>query len=135
MVACGGATGALAPFEVDAVSIGDQRLTVLVADDPAERRQGLRGVEELPTGIDGMLFVFFSPSEARFTMADTLMPLDIWWFDGDGVLVGSTRMVPCTERPCATYPSPEAILFALETPAGSVTLSEGATLSTVGSGG
>lgn len=106
-------------------------LTVLMAETSAQRRQGLREVESLPAGVDGMLFVWDAPTSATFEMRDTLIPLDIWWFDGDGNLLGSTPMVPCPAEPCVGYGSPGPIGWALETPAGELTFAPGASLSTV----
>lgn len=96
-----------------------------VAETSSQRNQGLRNVEALPSGTDGMLFVFGEPRTATFGMRDTLIPLDIWWFDGDGVLVGSSEMEPCPEAPCTSYASPGAVAWALETPLGEVELAPG----------
>jgi uncharacterized protein len=93
-------------------------LTVAVAETPDQRSQGLRDVEALPAGLDGMLFVFGEERSATFGMKDTLIPLDIWWFDGDGRLLGSTTMEPCPGSSCPSYPSPGEVSWALETPAG-----------------
>lgn len=100
-------------------------MTVLVADTPGERNQGLREVERLPEGVDGMLFVFPEPRPATFVMEDTVIPLEIWWFDGDGVLLGSSEMEPCASGPCPTYGSPGEVGWALETPLGNVEFSPG----------
>lgn len=111
--------------------MGETRLDVWVADESGERRQGLMGVEELPAGIDGMLFVFEMPGPAGFHMRNTPMELDIWWFDGDMILVGSTQMEPCTAEPCPTYRSPGDIQWAVETPRGMSDLEPGDRLSIV----
>ena len=88
------------------------------------------GLEELPDGMDGMLFWYPSPRGASFTMRDTLIPLDIWWFDDDGVLIGSDEMEPCPETPCESYPSPGSISWALETEQGRFDFTLGDRLST-----
>lgn len=124
---------ALEEFDTNEIEVGQARLTVAVADTREERHQGLRGVEELPEGIEGMLFDFGDPTTTSFGMRDTLIPLDIWWFDGEGRLLGSTRMEPCASEPCPTYGSPGEIAWALETPAGEVDLSPGDSLSAIGS--
>jgi len=100
-------------------------MTVAVAETSAQRNQGLRDVESLPAGIDGMLFVFGEPRPATFGMRDTSMPLDIWWFDAEGLLLGSARMEPCTSVSCPGYASPGEVSWALETPAGAVKLAPG----------
>lgn len=116
-------------FETGQVTVDDQRLTVAVADDVGERRQGLQGVDELPSGIDGMLFVFPEPTSTGFHMRNVGLPLDVWWFDSDGRLVGSARMETCPVAECVSYPTPGPIGWAVETPADDVTLAPGAVLS------
>lgn len=120
------------PFPIETIAVGETRLDVWVADEGEERSQGLMGVEELPEGIDGMLFVFETLHPAGFHMRNTLMELDIWWFDGDMILVGTTQMEPCTEEPCLTYQSPGDIQWALETPRGKSDFEPGDRLSIVG---
>jgi uncharacterized protein len=78
-----------------------------------------------------MLFVFDEPRSATFGMEDTLIPLDIWWFDDTGLLLGSTTMEPCEDQACPSYRSPGVIGWALETPAGEREFVVGAKLSTV----
>jgi uncharacterized membrane protein (UPF0127 family) len=113
--ACSGAMPASTFPEAD-IGVGDELVTVWVADESAERRQGLMEVDQLPRGIDGMLFVFETERSVRFTMLNTPMPLDIWWFDATGVLVGSLEMEPCPSKPCPSYRSPGPIRWVLETP-------------------
>jgi len=122
------------PYPAAPITVGDEHLTVWVADEAAERQQGLRQVEGLPAGIDGMLFVYESPTNVTFGMLDTLMPLDIWWFDSSASLVGGAVMDPCPAKPCVGYRSPGPISWVLETPAGSLGLEPGAVISTVESG-
>ena len=69
---------------------------MLVADTDTERHQGLREVSDLGV-YDGMLFVFPEDVGSRFTMANTLMPLDIDWYTVDGTHVSSEEMTPCPE--------------------------------------
>jgi uncharacterized membrane protein (UPF0127 family) len=106
-----------AGFGEATIVVGGEPWPVLVADTEALRHQGLRGVAGLG-GERGMLFVFQSDSEAAFTMADTLIPLDIAFFAADGSLVDSLSMVPCTGEPCPDYPAAGRYRYALEVPAG-----------------
>jgi uncharacterized membrane protein (UPF0127 family) len=102
------------------VSVNDECKRVAVADTLAERHEGLRGETDL-TPYDGMLFVFGSDSDARFTMADTLVALDIGWYSAEGLPVDRTTMQPCPEGDDATCPEYSATgkyRYALETPAG-----------------
>lgn len=105
-----------------------------MADTSEERSQGLRGVPELPDGIDGMLFAWDTPTAPVFVMEDTLIPLDVWFFDESGALIGSEHMVPCVAEPCERYPAPGLVLWALETPAGTREFAPGDELSTSASG-
>ena len=115
-------------FETTETAVGDESLMVGVAQTSSQRSQGLRGVEELPDRLDGMLFVFEETRTASFGMRDTLIPLDIWWFDSGGNLIGSTEMEPCASSSCATYPSPGEVAWALETPRGQWEFSPGTVL-------
>ena len=117
------ATPASAPFagltEVR-LALGDRCLKVVIADENNERIQGLRDVTDLG-GYDGMLFVYGSDTDARFTMAGTPLPLDITWYTADGGPVSSTTMRPCvdgSDATCPVYASAAKYRYALETAAG-----------------
>lgn len=71
--------------------------------------------------LDGMLFAYDQPVVTTFGMRNTLIPLDIAFFDEQGELVGSLEMVPCTADPCPLYASPAPFRWALEAPAGLLT--------------
>ena len=129
LVALASCTSAQPEREVATIEVGDETLHVWIADSPDERRQGLREVSELRDGVDGMLFVWDEPGDRVFTMEDTLMPLDIWWFDGDLRLIGLEDARPCESAPCPTFPSPGPVLRVLETPAGERAFAAGAVLS------
>lgn len=68
--------------------------------------------------LDGMLFLFETARSVTFTMRNTLIPLDIWFIDVDGVIVGTSEMEPCVAEPCVGYGSPADVLRVLETPMG-----------------
>lgn len=124
MTACSGVTTVEGVFPVQTVTVGGRDLEVAMASSAEQRSQGLRGVEELE-GYEGMVFVFDPARAATFEMRDTLIPLDIWWFDAEGTLIGSTEMQPCAEALCVGYGSPGAIGWALETPLGEQEFSVG----------
>ena len=130
VAACTTTTSDLGDFKIDQVDVGDLRLTVAVADTDELRSQGLMDVEQLPSDLDGMLFVYPIPVSVSFHMLNTPMDLDIWWFDGDGVLIGTTQMEPCPGENCVNYRSPGQIRWALETPLGEFDFPSGAVLST-----
>ena len=73
----------------DTVSVrgefGTARFTVAVADDHAERAQGLMFVEQMAT-MEGMLFVYDRPQSVSFWMRNTLIPLDMVFVGADGVI-------------------------------------------------
>ncbi len=75
-----------------------------------------------------MLFAWDSPVSATFGMRDTSIPLDIWWFDAEGRLLGSTPMTTCPDGDCVAYRSPGPVLWALETVAGEHDFPPGARL-------
>jgi uncharacterized membrane protein (UPF0127 family) len=117
-------TPAAAPFDrfdEARVAVDDHCIRVLVATDAARRTQGLRDVRDL-SPYEGMLFVWPEDTQTRFTMANTLIPLDITWFALDGSSVDSTRMEPCPDpegKNCPLYESEDEYRYALEQPAGS----------------
>lgn len=68
--------------------------------------------------LDGMLFDYSRETSARFWMKNTLIPLDIAFFDGDGVLLESLTMSTCPEGDCPLYGIDVPFRWALETAAG-----------------
>ncbi|WP_050774194.1 DUF192 domain-containing protein [Roseobacter sp. AzwK-3b] len=66
-------------------SWGEARFSVEVADDDAERAQGLMNRESMPRSA-GMLFVYPAPKRVGFWMKNTLIPLDIIFMDNTGMV-------------------------------------------------
>lgn len=97
-------------------------LRVEIVDDDAERSRGLMFREELPVG-HGMLFVFDRPHILSFWMKNTHIPLDILFFDTEGLFVSTATMEPCRSYPCPMYTSAAEAQYALEVPKGSVEMS------------
>lgn len=88
-------------------------LSVEVALTPSEHERGLMGRSTVTTG---MLFVFTDEQQRAFWMKNTLVPLDIAYFDATGAWVSSARMEPCVKDPCPTYLSSGPATYALELP-------------------
>ncbi|NIA23954.1 MAG: DUF192 domain-containing protein [Gammaproteobacteria bacterium] len=110
-------TGSWNGFGTRQISLDGTPLIVAVASTPDERIKGLSGVSDLG-GIDGMLFIFDGSSTEKFWMKDTLIDLDIAFFDTLGRLITVTTMPVCTEDPCPTYGSAGPYRWVLEAPAG-----------------
>ena len=119
--------GDLGGWETTPITVGGIGLIVAVADEPAERSQGLMGIHQLGD-LDGMLFVFPREALSGFWMKDTPIPLDIAFFGEDGALVDVMNMVPCVTEPCPSYVPNAHFSWALETPAGLLDLTPGTTL-------
>lgn len=90
---------------------GTVRFRVAVADDPAERSQGLMHVPEMPR-MAGMLFVYERPQSVSFWMANTLIPLDMIFFDETGVVTRiHENAVPMDRTP---IPGGDGVRYVLE---------------------
>jgi uncharacterized membrane protein (UPF0127 family) len=92
---------------------GSASLQVEIADSSDERAQGLMGRTFL--GADqGMAFLWDEPAEARFWMKNTLIPLQIAFWDTNRRIVALIEMPPCTTDPCPKYGPNEATAGAVE---------------------
>lgn len=92
----------------------------LLAATEAAREQGLMDQADL-RGYDGMVFRFDAPTDARFYMFRTQIPLSIAFFDASGAFVSSADMPPCPASApgdCPTYPAARPYRHAIEVPQG-----------------
>ena len=99
----------------DAVDIRDAdtavRFQVEVMDTPESRAQGLMHRENLDR-FSGMLFIYETPQPVAFWMHNTLIPLDMLFFDSSGTL----RKIHENARPLDRTPIPggDDIQYVLE---------------------
>ena len=96
---------ALAAFDVE------------LALTPPAQGKGLMNRKSLPKD-EGMAFLFSAPVQMQFHMLDTLIPLDIAFWDEDNKIIDVLTMTPCTEQPCQSYFPVSEFVGALEVNAG-----------------
>ncbi|HWT15496.1 MAG TPA: DUF192 domain-containing protein [Patescibacteria group bacterium] len=102
------------------VEVKGHRFEVEVADDDAERARGLMYRESM-AAAEGMLFVFDEDMPQAFWMKNTLIPLDILYFDGERRFVSAHYRVPTCKYGgdrCPNYPSEGDVRYVLELNAG-----------------
>jgi uncharacterized membrane protein (UPF0127 family) len=98
---------------IDGADRGPILLKGEVADTDETRQFGLMGRTEIPEDY-GMVFIEFEPRDCCFYMEDTLVPLSIAFFDGEGEIVDIKDMDPCKKEPCELFSSREPYSGALE---------------------
>jgi uncharacterized membrane protein (UPF0127 family) len=111
-------------------------LCLWLAADGEARARGLMGVVDLG-GAEGMAFRYDEPRTTAFTMRNTLLPLSIAFFDGEGRFLDAFDMEPCRAEPCPSYPTPTDFRVAVEVPAGglpSLGMGPGSTLALLAEG-
>jgi len=100
------------------VEINGASYTVDIADNDATRTRGLMFVDSMPDD-HGMLFIFPNSRPRSFWMKNTLIPLDIIYFDSDLELVSVSKNArPCKTARCGHYPSSGPAKYVLELNAG-----------------
>jgi uncharacterized membrane protein (UPF0127 family) len=115
------ASAPVAASQKPEVELHGHRIKVEIAADDASRAHGLMDRTSMPAG-QGMLFVFPDSQIRTFWMKNTLIPLDMLFFDADRKLVTLHADVPpCGADPCATYPSTAPARYVLELNAGTAT--------------
>jgi uncharacterized protein len=101
-----------------AVVLHGQRFSTELATDEPSREHGLMMRTAL-AGDHSMLFVFPLSTPQGFWMKNTLIPLDILYFDTDRRLVSmQLKVPPCKADPCPVYPSNAPARYVLEISAG-----------------
>ena len=99
---CGDGGGRAKEFKTVAeffpVKLGERAVRLQLAVKPMEMQTGLMDRPALGAD-DGMIFLYQRPQELSFWMRNTLIPLDIGYFDGKGVLKEVWQLYPRDERP------------------------------------
>jgi uncharacterized membrane protein (UPF0127 family) len=93
--------------------VGKTPVNVTVADDDAERKQGLGGIRELGEK-EGKLFIFEKSARHGFWMKDMIIPIDIIWVDDNLKVVFIAENVQPDTYPSIYAPTSDA-RFVLET--------------------
>lgn len=75
---------------------------VEIAETTEAQATGLMGVQHLDD-LQGMVFLSAAPHRGSFYMKNTLIPLDIAFWDTNGSIVDILGMQPCFQDPCPTY--------------------------------
>jgi uncharacterized protein len=101
----------LGPEHRFSLRVGDRTVQVQLALSPAEMQRGLMGRRDLAPE-EGMLFVYDWPQQLSFWMRNTPLPLDIGFFDADGVLREIYALEPFDEK--AVRSRRDDLLYALE---------------------
>ena len=91
---------------------------VEIARTAAERQHGLMNRRTLAAKA-GMVFAYQQPVSHGFWMKNTLIPLDIAFYDGRGKILRILTMQPCRRDPCKVYDPGVSYRAALEVNAGS----------------
>lgn len=113
-----GCAGAAPRTTAPAVQLHGHRFSTEIVADEASRERGLMMRTELPAD-HSMLFVFPDVELRWFWMKNTLIPLDILYFDASRKLVSMQLDVPpCKADPCPSYPSDAPARYVLELKAG-----------------
>ncbi len=97
--------------ELVEIRVDGARAWVEIADTDQRRRTGLMHRQELGRD-EGMLMVFPVPRIQQIWMLNTPIPLDVGFFDADGVLLNTVSMSPDGGR--TIHESTGPALYALE---------------------
>jgi uncharacterized protein len=101
------------------IELGGERFTVEIVEDDASRAKGLMFRESMPAD-HGMLFIWPQAEPRAFWMMNTLIALDILYFDSRLRLVDMHLDVqPCPGTRCPSYPSARPAQYVVELNAGS----------------
>ena len=107
-----------ATLPTEQIELAHHHFTVEIANTDAERERGLMFRVHMAAD-HGMLFVFPDEQPRYFWMKNTLIPLDIIFFDAHKRLINVSADTPrCKADPCPTYASSAPAKYVLELNAG-----------------
>lgn len=118
VLACPAGAASPAAAAGPVVTLDGHLFAVEIAITPAEQEHGL--MDRTSMAADhGMLFVFPDSQPRTFWMKNTLIPLDMLFFDANRHLVAiQAEAQPCKADPCQLYPSNTPARYVLELNAG-----------------
>lgn len=93
------------------IQVGSAQAIVLLAESEEQRQRGLMHRRWLGQD-EGLLMIFPEPREVSLWMLNTRIPLDVGFFDQQGVLTAVLQMEPDGGR--TLHHSPPATRYALE---------------------
>lgn len=93
------------------IKVGDRTVRMQLAVTSPEQQRGLMERRDLGPD-DGMLFPYKKPQQMHFWMRNTPTPLDIGFFDADGVLREIHPLYPRDEKTVSS--TSDQLKFALE---------------------
>ena len=117
-LACAACATAPASAHSPGVTLAGHHFSVEISATPPAREHGLIDRKSMPAD-HGMLFVFPQAQPLTFWMKDTLIPLDMLFFDEAHRLVTlQANVPPCKADPCPVYASTTPARYVLELNAG-----------------
>lgn len=105
-------------FNSTSACLDEDCFKIQIADTPEKQEKGLMFVSSMPED-EGMLFVFDKQDLYSIWMKNTLIPLDIIWFDEDmNQVFEKENAEPCKTEPCEVFTPDKPAKYVLEVNAG-----------------
>lgn len=105
-------------FNSTSACLDEKCFKIQIADTPEKRTQGLMFISQMPED-EGMLFIFEESGGYSFWMKNTLIPLDIIWFDENmNIVFEKENAEPCKTEPCEVFTPNKPARYVLEVNAG-----------------